>query len=133
MLQTLSAITECDSVVTAKADALDRICINVGTAAASLAGRTLEEIDMACERGGACATVKRLNTYLMALCKQVFAHAIVQSDIHDAQDASFRFQAGWRSARGNAKATERHLAQVGQQRTVAQTKLAHGKSHLKGV
>lgn len=99
-------------MVTAKADALERVRVLEETAAASWAGWTLREIAIAGEVDETHTTINRLNTDLMSLRKQVSAHVTVQFETHDAQDESFRFEARWKSAREHVKATEQHLAQV---------------------
>lgn len=83
---------------------------------------------MVCERDESGTTVERLNTDLMALREEVSAQTTVQSELHDAEDASSRFNAQWKSAGKPAKATERHPVQVAQQSTWAQARVAHEKS-----
>lgn len=50
--------------------------------------------------------VERINTDLMALCEHVTAHATVQSETNDAQEASSGFEARWKSDHEHAKGTE---------------------------
>lgn len=131
-LQNLNSIEERIFAVAAKADALERVHVVEETAAASLAVWVLEKIDTVRERDEARATVERLNTDLMALFNQVFAHASVKLEFDNARDVSSRFDALWKSALKRAKATERHLLQVAQQLTVAQAKKEHGNRRSRG-
>lgn len=83
-------------------------------AAASLAGWTLEKIDMFLQRDESCTTGERLNTNLAAAHEQSSGQAALQSALIDAQDESSRYQAWWRLACKQAEATERHIAQIAQ-------------------
>lgn len=124
-LQKLEVIIECDSAVSAETHALEGIHIDEETAATSLADRIFKKIDLVRERDEASAAMEFPNTDLITLRKQNTGHANVPSEICDAQDSSSHFAARWISAPGQAKATEGHLAQVTQQLSIAQTKLAH--------
>lgn len=125
----LYVITECESAVNAKAEALELVRVDEETSASSLASSNLEKNDMVSKSDEGHATVERRNTDLMVLCKQVSAHETGQSKLRDAQDASSGLEAWRKSAGDHAKATERHLAQVPPQLTVAQAMLVHEKWH----
>lgn len=61
------------------------------------------------------------------VCKQVSDQKAVQAKLHDAQERMWSGSAWKRSVLKHAKANDRHLAQVDQQRTVTQTRLVHEK------
>lgn len=127
-LQILNNTTERDVGLASKAVQLERGRAVEGTALASLAGGTLDKIDMVHECTESLATVERLNKELAVVCKQVSDQAALQPELCDAQDSSSRFEARWRPVRENVKTTEHHIAQAAQQLPVAQAKMVHESS-----
>lgn len=93
-----------------------------------MAGWSLENIDMVRKQNVARTTLERLSTDLMAVFELGSGQGAVRSELCDAQDAISRVVDRWRAAFEHSKATDRHLAQVTQQLTVAQAKLDHEKS-----
>lgn len=85
------------------------MCIVGKNAAASHAGWNLGEIDLVCEWDQARTSVDRLSSEVMAVCNQDFGQDTVQSELCDAQSASFRFDSWWRSASDHAKTSDQHL------------------------
>lgn len=69
-LQNLNAITELDSAMAAKAEALERVYVVEGTAASSLARWTLQNGDVLPVCDEARTAVQRLSTVIMAVGKQ---------------------------------------------------------------
>lgn len=74
-------------------------------------------------------TVELLKPNLSALPKQVPGEATPQCELPDAEDATSRLEARWKSACEHAKSTERRFLQVAQQITAAFDKPAQEKSH----
>lgn len=92
-LQTLTAIKESDSAVGAEFVALKLMCFCRETAGGLLASWILERIDIICRRDEVCCEVERLNTGLVAVRKRLPDQMTVQSELHDAQYDSSRFEA----------------------------------------
>lgn len=113
----------------AKDVVLERVDLAEETAAASLVGCTLEKTNLVCKNDESHAMLERLNTDLATIRKQVSSQATVQSDLGDAQDSSFWFEALCKSVREHSKASVRHHAEGAEQPTVDQAKLACEKSH----
>lgn len=93
VLQTLSDITQGDSAVATKPDALEHVQVVEETAAASLSGWNWEKTDMDRERDQACTTLKRINNVFMEFRKQGFAQETVWSELQNAQEVASRFEA----------------------------------------
>lgn len=72
-LQNQNAITERDSSVDAKPDALEQVHVVEETAAALLTGWTLEKIDLVCQHEEGRTMADRLNTKLMPLRNKFLA------------------------------------------------------------
>lgn len=72
-----------------KSVVLERVCVVEEIAVASLAVWTLQKIDMVRKRDESLVSVGCLKTDLAAANKQVSGQVTLQSELRDAQDASF--------------------------------------------
>lgn len=106
VLPNLNVITQRDSALSLKTDALERVRDVQKTGAEWLASWTPEKLDIVCEPVEARSTVKCLNTDLMELGKQISA----QSELHNAQDASPRVEARWKAACDHVKASKWYIS-----------------------
>lgn len=97
-VQNLNAITERDSAVGARPEALERVLVVREISTASLAGWPLKKMDMARKFDEARAMAVHLNTDRIELHEQVFANASGQSELCDPQDPSSSFEAWGKSA-----------------------------------
>lgn len=87
------------------------------------------KIDMFCEHNVPCTTVERLSTDYAAVREQGNGKQALRLELRGAQIASQLFQGRWRSVREEHKAPKRHVLQVDQQGTVAQTKWGATRLH----
>lgn len=119
--------------VNAKAQELEHMCNIEKPPAVSPAGWNLEKIGIVRKRNKTCDVVELLNTHLMELREQASGHANGPSELRDAQDASPRFKARYKSAHEHTKVIEHHLRQVAGQLTVAQARLVQEKSSSEAI
>lgn len=109
---------------------LERVCVIEKTAAAALAGWTLEKIDKATKRDELRPTAESLSTDVAAVYQEVYSQSAFQHKFGDGQDISSWFDL--RICGGGFVSTPMLLSVMKQrsfqQGTVVQARLAHKKS-----
>lgn len=91
---------------------MDRLSVVEEPPSVSLAGWTLNKMDMASEWDAFLVIVHHLNTDLAAICEQLSCQVALQSELGNAQNATSPLEARRKSVRQHSKAIEFYIARI---------------------